>query len=51
MWSNVKKEKITKRRDDVKPCKCGYNRWKTISKGTKYMCRKCDEIREVKNDM
>ncbi len=28
--------------------KCGYGRWKTVSKGQIYACRQCGEIRENK---
>ena len=34
---------------DVKPCpKCKGNKWKTVVKGKKYMCRICYHVREIK---
>ena len=32
-----------------KPCQhCGDNKWKTLKKGLKWMCRNCTNLREVK---
>ena len=39
-------DKLTSSASKTKPCKCGYNRWKTIEKDILYECRKCGERRE-----
>lgn len=36
-----------------KPCKCGYNRWRTVNKRydisyyRRYQCRRCGEVRAI----
>ena len=42
-----KKERDSKRNDEVKPCVCGHNRWKTLHKNVEYRCRNCNQIRNV----
>lgn len=45
---------------NIKPCKCGMNRWKTLEKGRKWQCRGvsypqgdtpkfCGKIREIEH--
>ena len=46
MWSTKKKERNYKRKDDIKPCDCGFNRWKTVVKDHEWSCRKCGKIRK-----
>jgi len=47
MWTSSIKKKVreSKRNDEVKPCGCGHNRWKTLKKGLEWRCRKCNQIR------
>jgi hypothetical protein len=42
------KAKIAPKRETVKPCSCGHNRWKTLIKSKLYECRGCGKARNVK---
>jgi len=41
-------KEMANRKDGIKPCVCGHNRWQIVVKGRKWKCRKCGKIREAK---
>jgi len=46
IYKKIQKEELLAK---IKPCECGHNRWRTISKYEAWACRKCGKVRGLTN--